>query len=249
MYTYYSDGFFGYGPVGTFKPYTLMHFIPLLITIAAILFVWFKRDEIREWKYEARFRYILSFSMLCMELGFFVWLLYVGDDSGKAFMMSKLPLHLCDLGLLCCMFMVTSENKALFGINFFVTLFGATLVCIIPQTVLTQEGPMHFRYYQYFGEHLIPIFATVYMIIVHKMKPRYKDIWITVAVLTVMVIPSLYLNEAFPGSDYMFLRLDIPFMPESQYLRLPIYYLLLILIFHLMWFVWKRFCMASKKEK
>ena len=249
MYIYYDSGFFGYGPEGTFRPYTLMHFIPILITVGLLVIVWFKREKLRDWKGERHFRFILSFAMFAMEFGFFCWLLYVGDTSGNYLMMSKLPLHVCDMGLICCMYMVPSKNRTLFGINFFVTLFGATLACIIPQTVLTNADPTHFRYYQYFGEHLIPIFGTVYMIIVHKMRPRYRDIWISVAVLAAMTVPSFFLNDAFPGSDYMFLKLNIPFMPENQYLRAIIYSALLVIIFHLLWAVWQLILRIGSKQK
>lgn len=111
-----------------------------------LILVWFKRNRLREWKGETHFRFFLSFVMFVMEFSFFCRLLYVGDDSGNHLMMSKLPLHVCDLGLICCMYMVPSKNRTLFGINFFITLFGATLACIIPQTVLTNAGPAHYRY-------------------------------------------------------------------------------------------------------
>jgi hypothetical integral membrane protein (TIGR02206 family) len=186
--------------------------------------------------------------MFVMEFGFFVWLLYVGDTSGNNSMMTKLPLHVCDLGLIICMFMVPSKNKTLFGINFFVTLFGATLACIIPQTVLDCADPSYFRYYQYFGEHLIPIFGTVYMIIVHRMRPRYRDIWVSTGVLAAMLIPAFWLNEAFPGSDYMFLRLDTTLFPENQYVRAVVYTVLIIVIFHFMWFIWNAFTRGIERK-
>ena len=238
-YTYYSAGFFGFGEPGTFRPYTLMHFAPLIVCLICIFLVWRNRDALRNWEGEIHLRFVLSFSMFVMEFGFFVWLLYVGDTSGNNLMMAKLPLHACDMGLIICMFMVPSKNRTLFGINFFVTIFGAILACIIPQTVLDCADPTYFRYYQYFGEHLIPVFCTVYMIIIHRMRPRYRDIWFAVGSLLFMLIPSIRLNEAFPGSDYLFLKLDISLFPESQYMRALIYTGLIILIFHAMWFIWK----------
>ena len=162
-YTFYSTGFFGFGPPGTFKAYSLMHLMPILICVGLMVLVWFRRDRIREWKSEASLRLCISFLCFLMEFSFFVRLLYVGDSSGKYMMMAKVPLHVCDLGCICCMFMVTGKNRTLFGINFFVSLFGATIACAVPQMVLSDCGPAHFRYYQYFGMHLLPIFGTVYM--------------------------------------------------------------------------------------
>ena len=140
-YTYYDDGFFGFGPPGTFKPYTLMHFIPIVICIGLLILVGFQKERLRQWKGEIHLRFVLAFLMFVMEFSYYIRLLYVGDFSGRYLMMARMPLNVCDLGLIVCMFMTPSKNRTLFGINFFVTLFGATLACIIPQTVLTEADP------------------------------------------------------------------------------------------------------------
>lgn len=237
-YIYYSDGFFGFGPPGTFRAYGWMHFIPIILCIGLLILTGFQRERLRNWKEEIHLRFVLAFLMFLMELSYYVWLLYVGDNSGNYLMMSKLPVHVCDLGLIVCMFMVPSGNRTLFGINFFVTLFGATLACIIPQTVLDGANPRYFRYYQYFAEHLLPVFCTVYMILVHQMKPRYRDIWISIAVLGALAIPATALNNAFPGSDYMFFRLESPLLPESQLLRAGVFFVGISAVYHLMWLIW-----------
>ena len=85
------------------------------------------------------------------------------------------------------------------------------------------------------------------MMIVHRMRPRYRDVWISIGVLAAMIVPSLRLNEAFPGSDYMFLKLEISFMPENQYLRAAVYFVLITIIFHLLWLVWQMFIRAREK--
>lgn len=247
-YTYYSEGFFGFGPPGTFKPYTLMHFIPLIVCAALVFLVWKKRNSIRNMKYEAHLRYVLSFCMFLMEFGFYIRLLYVGNTYGDFTMMTRLPLQVCDVGMITCMFMITSKFPTLFGINFFVTLFGAALACIIPQTVLTEADPTYFRYYQYFGEHLLPIFGTLYMMIVHRMRPRYRDIWIASGALFLVLIPAIIMTDTYPPASYMFLKLKIPFIPENLYLRAAIYTVLVIMIFHLMWLIWKLFLRVSEKK-
>ncbi len=55
-----------------------------------------------------------------------------------------------------------------------------------------------------------------------------------------MLVPAYQLNESFPGSDYLFLKLDTSLFPANQYIRACIYAVLLILIFHAMWFLWKK---------
>ena len=68
-YTYYSDGFFGFGEPGSFRPYTLMHLAPILVCIAAIVLVWLWREPLRKWKHESGLRYWLAFLMFAMEFG------------------------------------------------------------------------------------------------------------------------------------------------------------------------------------
>jgi len=55
--------------------------------------------------------------------------------------------------------------------------------------------------------------------------------------LSIMVIPSIMVNSAFPGANRMFLELELPMLPENPYLKALIYSVLLTAVFHLMWFV------------
>ena len=68
MYTYYSDGFFGYGPPGTFQAYGMMHIAPILVSVGLAFLIWFKRDWLRNWKGELHLRFVLSFLMMLMEI-------------------------------------------------------------------------------------------------------------------------------------------------------------------------------------
>ena len=114
--------------------------------------------------------------------------------------------------------------------------------------MLTEADPRYYRYYQYFGEHLIPIFCTVYMIMVHDMWPRYRDIWISVGALALMAVPAIFLNDAFPGSDYMFLKLETPLLPENQLIRAAVFAVAVPAVFHLMWLIWNLMLKIEKKR-
>lgn len=118
VYQYYSEGFFGYGQEGDFHPYGIWHLIPLLLLAAAVYFTWKNHARLKGWKYEGRFRYLLSFVMLMAEMAYYWRLLYVGDEYGEFQMLTKLPIQVCQWGLICCVYMITSQNDTLFGINF-----------------------------------------------------------------------------------------------------------------------------------
>ena len=239
MYQFYSEGFFGYGDLGDFHPFGLWHILPILLLVAAAVLTRRKREAIRGWKYERRFRYILSFVMLMAEMSYFWRLLYVGDEYGDFTLLVKLPIQVCQWGLICAVYMITSKSDFLFGINFFISLGCTTIALFVPQTVISQTGPGYFRYYQFWLEHLLPIYSTLYMMMVHGKRPKYRDLWTSMGFLVLLAIPSYMANVAIPEADYLYMRMNIPFMPDSILLRLPIYGAIILLLFHGMWLLWK----------
>ena len=99
-FDFHSEGFFGYSEYGSFQYFTLPHFIPLILLAVAIVLTYKYREAIRNWKFEERFRYILSFVMIIVEMSYFWRLLYVGGE-GSNTLMDRLPLQLCQWGLIC----------------------------------------------------------------------------------------------------------------------------------------------------
>ena len=65
--------------------------------------------------------------------------------------------------------------------------------------------------------------------------------------LLLLAIPSYFANEAFPDADYLYVRLENPFMPDNQLLRMAIYFVVITLLFHGMWFI--RNACAAKGRK
>ena len=68
---FFKDGFFGYTEKGDFKYYSIAHFVPLILMIAAICLVWRYRDRLRNWKHEENLRFWLAFVMLLAEMSYF----------------------------------------------------------------------------------------------------------------------------------------------------------------------------------
>lgn len=247
-YEFFSDGFFGYGAEGDFVPYSLMHFIPIAVIILAIVFIYLKRDSLRSWKYEGRFRYIYAFIMLLSELSFFWRLCYAGDEHGNLTLMSKIPLQVCPWALLCAVFALMSLNDKLFGINFYVSICLTIPALFIP-TVISHTGPTYFRYYQFWLEHGMPVVTVFYLLFVQQKKPKYWHLWLSVGLLFLLSIPSLILNRKFPAINYMYLgnyypgssnELDpIKFLPSGQIPRYLCMMALLIALFHLLYLIWR----------
>lgn len=247
-YQFYSGGFFGYGEKGDFVPYSLMHFIPILVIVLLIVLCFLKKDRLRSWKYEGRFRFICAFVMLIAEMSYFWRLVYVGDETGAGSMLLKLPLQVCQWGLICAFFALLSLNDTLFGINFFISLCLTTPALFIP-TVISRTGPGYYRYYQFWLEHGLPIINVFYLMTVHRKKPKYRHVWLAVGLLLLMSIPCLIANRTIPNANYMYLgnfapgstnTLDpLSSFPKEQYPRFFLMVGLAVVLFHIAFFVWK----------
>ena len=233
-YQFYRDGFFGYGEEGDFQMFGFWHFLPIALLLFAMVLTTIKRNSFREWKHEIQFRYILSFVMLMAEMSYFWRLLYVGDESGGNTLMTKLPMQLCQWGLICCVFMIISLNDTLFGLNYFITFFGAVLAIASP-IVIARNGPTYFRYYQFWLEHLLPIYATYYAMTVYHKRPKYWHLWLAYAGMLAMAIPASFVNLSFEDVNYFYLKLDLLFLPDNYVLRVIIYSIITIAVFHLLW--------------
>lgn len=205
MYDFSNEGFFGYGENGDFQYLSIWHILPILLLVAAVVLVWRKREVIRSWKWEGRFRYILSFVMLIVEMSYFWRLLYVGSGSPDEFtLMTKLPLQVCQWSCIFAVFMVTSKNDVLFNICYYISMTLGVISLFTP-AVISTTGPMYYRYYQFWLEHLLPIFSIIYMIIVHGMRPELKKLWIPFSFLFLLAVPSCYANIHIKGANYMYL--------------------------------------------
>ena len=64
-----------------------------------------------------------------------------------------------------------------------------------------------------------------------------------------MVIPAIKLNNAYPGSDYLFLKLETSLLPDNMYARAAIYTLIIAAVFHLMWLLQRRFSKSNNTKE
>ena len=249
MYIFYSDGFFGYGEAGDFRYFSFFHFLPLLILMAAIVITYFKQDSLRNWKYEEKARYIYAFIMMIVEMSYFWRLLYIGDETGQNSLLIKLPLQVCQWSLICCIFMILSKNQKLFDICFYVCLVFGTAACLTP-TVIVRTGPGYYRYYQFFLEHELPIYAVFYMAFVDGMRPRYKGLYMTIFLLILMAFLCIYVNNRVDGANFMYLAgfkegavagdNIINYLPKGQYTRMMLLTLITLTLFNILYFVWMK---------
>ena len=222
--TYFRSGFFGLSSEVVFKPFSIAHFVPILLAVAAIILIWKKREAIRQWKGENTFRFVYAFVMIICEMSYFWRLQYVGpgmDDDTT--MMGFLPLQVCQWTLILTTFMMMSKSRRLFSMSFFMTMSVGLLPLFVP-AVISYTGPTYYRYYQFWGEHLLPIVGMFYMMFVHGFEAKPSGIPMTLGFLVLLALPCIYFNEHFEDAEYMYLKHStystLNFLPESPYLTL-----------------------------
>lgn len=231
---FFSEGFFGYSTKQDFFVGSVWHILPIALMILAIILIYKYREKIKNFKYETSVRYVLAFVMMIVEMSFFWRLLYVGNQGEADTMLTYLPFQMCQWGLLICIFTITSMNKKLFSMNYYITLLFASIALIYP-LVIKNAGPRYYRYYQFWLEHILPIISVFYLMFVHDMKPEKKGILYTSFVTVPLTIVALIANSKIKGARYLYLTLDVKILPKNMILRAVMLFVLVLGIFYVMY--------------
>ena len=225
---FYSHGFFGYGEVGDFKYGSFAHIFPILLLIAAIVLTYIFRGKIKVFKHEKSIRYILAFLLIISEMGYYWRVCYAGNQDLEPNLLTKLPIVVCTWTSIFGAFMLMSENDSLFDYVAYVSLTLGLLPLATP-AVLVKTGPRYFRYYQYWIEHLIPVYGSLYMIFIKGKKIKLKSIWKPFVILGPGMALAIYFNSKIEGADFFFLANNTEgsslasILPNNMALKVIIY--------------------------
>ena len=239
-FQYYHEGFFGYSLTPVFEEFSLAHIIPLLVLVAAILTVYFLRHKIAAWKGEETLRFILG-AVLIINEGFYYWrLLYVGNGGASRLdpMLTYLPFQVCEWSAHLAAFMLMKKSRHLFDICYYICLTLGAIPLFTP-AVITYTGPTYARYYQFWIEHLIPIFAVFYMMFVHGFRANYRKVYKPVALLSGLCVIAIILNMNIENANFMYLAKGTAgdsianILPENIWVRLGLYVVILAVLFFL----------------
>lgn len=237
-YTYYHEGFFGYSLTQDFYDWSLAHLTPIFILIAAIMLVYFYREKIAAWKGEETLRFVLG-AVLILNEGFYYWrLLYVGNGGAATLdpMLTYLPLQVCEWSAYLAAFMLMKKSKHLFDICFYICLTLGLIPYVMP-SVLYYAGPSYARYYQFWIEHTVPVFAVFYMKFVHNFKQDYRKVYKPFIVLGVLATAAVYANLHIENANFLYLAAGTAgdslanILPKNIWLRLGLYFGILLVLF------------------
>lgn len=217
------DTFLRHGVPGEFSYFSFAHFIPLFV-MALLIFLTYKyRGRIRDWKHEDMIRIILAALLLFSDASYFWHKIYleVGEPA------NHLPITVCGWAAVLSAFMLLTKKQGLFDVVYFFVLAGSSNALITP-AVITDNGPMHFRYYQFWLEHTSIFIAVFYMIFVWGYKINLKSMIRSFVVLLGLACLALAVNSGIDGANYLFLATTetgdsvLNFLPSNLGLRMLI---------------------------
>lgn len=243
--------FFGQGETVEFTNFTLAHFLPILVAIGMIYLIYRFRDSIRNLKKEKTLRYVLAFTMIVCEMSYYWRLTAIPALGPNA--LEHLPITICGWVIVFGSFLLVGKSQWLFDICYFWTLCGSIFALITP-TVISYTGPTRFRYYQFWGEHLLGYIAVFYMIFVHKMRPTMKSFLRAYLLLAVLAVIAYFTNRMLgPGANYLFMaELEettslLNILPSNFILRVLVMAAAVTLLFFLSYLPW--LVMDKRKKK
>lgn len=212
--------FFDHGMEGEFTYFSLAHFTPIIIMLVVIYLLYRYRNQIRNWKYEENARIIFAAVILLSDMSYFWHKIYIGANVAN-----HLPITVCGWAAILSAFMLMTKKKGLFDVVYFFVIAGSLNALITP-AVIMDNGPTHFRYYQFWIEHTSIFIAVFYMIFVWGNTINLKSMIRSGVVLVILGALAIYVNANISGANYLFLSTTeagdsvLNFLPSNLGLRL-----------------------------
>ena len=240
VFEFYHEGFFGYSLEQDFQYYSFWHFLPMILLGLAIFLTYRYREKIAAWKGEETLRFALG-AVLILNEGFYYWrLLYVGNGGSNDLdqLLTYLPFQVCEWSAYIAAFMLMKKSKHLFDICYYVCLTLGVIPFFTP-AVIMYTGPTYARYYQFWLEHSLPIFAVFYMMFVHGFRANYRRVYKPFAMLAVLATLAIIANMNIEGANFMYLAKGTAgdsianILPENIWVRLALYLGILCVLFTL----------------
>lgn len=237
-YEFYSEGFFGYSLEQDFHYWSPAHLLPIILLGLAIFLTFKYKDKIRSYKHEETVRFMIAALMIFNECFYYWRLLYVGNGGSAEpkQLLTYLPLQVCEWSAYLAAFMMMKKSRHIFDICFYVSLT-LGLIPLFTPAVIMQAGPSYARYYQFWIEHLVPIYAVFYMMAVHGFRSSYKRVYKPFLALGVLATLAIIANNNIEKANFMYLASGTDgdsianLLPESIPVRILLYVGILIVLF------------------
>lgn len=172
------------------------HLIVLFFALSLIFLTYIYRDFIK--KHKRFFRIFLGVMLLVTHIVYKIWLI-VNDLHDKN---NFLPLHLSSISTIILGIVLIINNKKAFNLIYFWALTAGIQATCVPQL---DHGYNHFRFYQFFLDHVLLSYCPIFMNIIYNYYPRYRNMWNSYIYLIIYGLFVMAIDFALEV-NYMILR-------------------------------------------
>ncbi len=181
----------------SFDLYGTGHLIALgLVVLFCLSFLYFK--NVWNEQHKKQFRYAVAFILFINEIAWHIWAAYWGIWSIK----TMLPLHMCSVIVWLTIYMLITNNHAIYEVAYFLGIGGALQALLTPEAGI--YGFPHFRAFNTFIAHGLLVIAPIYMTIIEGFRPTLQSFKRVFIWTNLYMIPVFFLNLAI-DSNYLFI--------------------------------------------
>lgn len=185
--------------LNTFIFFSTEHLVAITVLFFCLLLLFLlKKVLARPSNNSLLFERVFSVSLLAMEVAYHLVLV-----REKTWSLSEsLPLHLCNITLLCSIILLWTRSKRFYDFVFFAGMGGALQAVLTPSILVNFPD---FKFIQFFYVHIGIILTAFYLLWVKGYQPTFKGIIQTLIVLNVL-LPFIFAINMLVQGNYMFLR-------------------------------------------
>jgi hypothetical integral membrane protein (TIGR02206 family) len=183
---------------GDFKIFGTSHLVILAILLIGSLLIWFLIPKLNS-NTQKLTKNLLLAGLILQFVVFNLWHWYFGTYDVTRF----LPLHLCTISAILLIFTLIFDNKFVNKLVLFWSPVSAFLAIALPDMNASENFPS-FRFLEFFGSHVLIIWAVIFIFRVQKTLANFKDLVVSIVIL-IVTLPFIYLLNLWIGSNYMYL--------------------------------------------
>jgi len=218
---------------GNFKLYSMQHIIPLCVILFIIFSMILSRDKLRTPYTRKRVGYFIGCILFIQSFFQIFWFF----QSGTFTLQESLPLYLCRLTSILCIYMTIAGSYSVFEVVYFWGLVGASLALSTPD--IGGFSFPHWIYFQFFIEHGSILVAICFMMVAYSYKPTINSLKKTLKYSFIYLFFIFIVNYLVNG-NYSYLRNKpsaatiLDYFPKYPY-YIPIMILAMFLLFTILY--------------
>lgn len=193
------NAWFGSSVIEPFTLFGIAHLLIIILYFLGIIFFLISHNKVRNSSILHRFLQWMFFTVLILsEITYQVWT----GVNGMWSLSENLPLHLCSAAGIVTAIALATLNRKIITIAFFIGFAPAFLAIVTPELPYHYT---HFRFWNFFIQHLAISWASVFLVLTSKVKITLKSTLASYSCLLIYaMIVGFFINPLL-NANYLFL--------------------------------------------